>query len=225
MKYDKQLDFFISQNVDEQYAKFHSSLVPDTKIRGVRIPVLRKIAKEFTKYDDFLGNITLDNYEAISVACYYIGLTTKDLNTLKIRLNYILPHINNWAVCDTFVNSLKLLKKKSVEFYPFLCEYLKSDNDFVCRFAIVCLMNYCLNDQTVNNIFQQVVPLQGRSYYLDMAIAWLVSVAFVKNRTQTLKLLQSKTLTKEVQNKSISKICDSFRVDDSDKLIVKKLKI
>ena len=224
MKYDKQLNEKIDANSDEKYAKFHSSLVPNTKIKGVKIPVLRKIAKEFSVYDDFLKNITLDSYESISVACYYTGATTKNTEQLKTRLEFILPYINNWAVCDTFVSSLKILKTKKDEMYSTILNYLKSDSEFVVRFAIVCLLTYFINNDNIEFLLDKMVDLQNKTYYIDMAIAWFVSVAFVKCREKTLKFLQNERFKKNVQNKIISKICDSFRVSKFDKEIVKKLK-
>ena len=223
MKYDKELEEKIVANCDKNYAKFHGSLVPNSIIRGVRIPVLRKIAKDFSTYDDFLENITLDNYESISVACYYVGLTTKDTTTLKQRLNFILPYINNWAICDTFVSSLKILKQKKEETFPIIKNYLKSKNEFFLIFCVVCFLDYYIDENEINYLLQTMLTLQNKTYYLDMAIAWFVSIAFIKCRKQTLKFLQDKKLNKNVQNKSISKICDSFRITKEDKLLVKKL--
>lgn len=55
-----------------------------------------------------------------------------------------------------------------------------------------------------------------------MAISWLISVCFVKFRTDTLELIKSKNLPVFVQNKAISKIRDSYRVANKDKELVKK---
>ena len=226
MKYDELLRTKIAQNADEDYRKFHAGVVPGIEIKGVRVPVLRQIAKEFSVYDDFLEQITLDNYEAICVACYYVGNTTKDVKLLQKRLALVLPLINNWAICDTFVSSLKILKtERRDEFYSFVINYLRSENDFTVRFAIVCLLSYYITEDRVDEIIKRVVKLQGRSYYIDMAIAWLVSVAFVKCKAIILPLLQAQTLTAFVQNKSISKICDSYRVSAADKTFVKQYRI
>ena len=54
---------------DKQYAAFHSKLTPGVPVEsfiGIRVPVLRKFAKEFTKetnarnfFSSFLMNITM----------------------------------------------------------------------------------------------------------------------------------------------------------------------
>lgn len=226
MKYDKELRERLEIEKDEKYAKFHSSLIPNSEVLGVRIPKLREIAKEFSKYDDFLKNVSLNSYENISVACYYIGLKAKDFKELKSYLDFILPYVDNWAICDTFVSSLKIFKKKNAkEFLPVIYKLLDSKNYFEVRFAIVVLLSYYISEDEIQTIFSKMLPLQDRNYYIDMAIAWFVSVAFVRVREQTLNFLKSKVLNKQVQNKSISKICDSFRVSQEDKFLVKSFKI
>lgn len=226
-KYDNELNKRINENIDADYAKFHSSLILGKKVRGVRMPMLRQIAKEFAVYDDFLQNVTLNNYENISIACYYIGITCKDYKMLQPKLDFILPYIDNWAICDTFVNSLKCLKKDSKNnFIPALYEYLQCGQCFAIRFAIVTFMCYYLKDSSlIEEIFNKIICLQNEDYYIDMAIAWLVSMAFIKDRDVTLKFLKSHKLLPFVQNKSISKICDSFRVLKEDKEFVKTLRV
>ncbi len=85
-------------------------------------------------------------------------------------------------------------------------------------------MSYFLDSENIDSILSKLIKLQNIDYYIDMAIAWLISVAFIKCREQTLMLLQSESLTPFVQNKSISKICDSYRVTLEDKQLVKSLR-
>ena len=118
---------------------------------------------------------------------------------------------------------LELIAQK--EFYGTIQECLNSEKEFVVRFAIVCILTYYLDYVDTNILFDKLVFLQNRSYYIDMAIAWLVSVAFVKCKEQTLKLLKDKKLSAKVQNLSISKICDSHRVSQEEKVLVKTLKL
>ena len=65
--------------------------------------------------------------------------------------------------------------------------------------------------------------IDGKGYYNDMAIAWLLSVAFVKNRDETFEYLNYDKLSNFTHNKTISKIRDSFRVSAEDKELVKRL--
>jgi 3-methyladenine DNA glycosylase AlkD len=55
------------------------------------------------------------------------------------------------------------------------------------------------------------------SYYVNMAVAWAISMAFVKYENKTLSILKSKSLPTDIQNKSIQKIRDSLRVPKATK--------
>ena len=98
MKYDNQLNEILKNNADDKFAKF-SLKIMNTKNRvvGVKIPILKKIAKEFTIFNDFLENVSLDNFEKIAVAGFYIAFTTKDIDTLIERADFILPYFDNWG--------------------------------------------------------------------------------------------------------------------------------
>ena len=58
-----------------------------------------------------------------------------------------------------------------------------------------------------------------------MAISWLLSVAIIDYKDKVIVLLESKCLCKFVQNKTISKIQDSYRIDKETKEFVKKYRI
>lgn len=226
-KYDKILRQKLKKKIDLSYASHHCVLVPGKSIMGVTVPDLRTIAKEFSAYDDFLENVSLDIYENISVACYYIGIKVKTCEELKPKLDFVLPYVDTWSVCDSFVTSLKCLSEdKTNEFVPILYEYLHSGEPFTQRFAIVSLMRYYLQKaDLVKSIFEELLAVQGDEYYVNMAIAWLISEAFVSYKTLTLHLLQSGEVVPDVLSKSIAKICESYRVSDADKELVKKLRL
>ena len=61
-------------------------------------------------------------------------------------------------------------------------------------------------------------------YYVRMAIAWLVAECFIKYPEITLGYLKVSQLPKWTFNKAISKICDSYRVDEEMKEIVRGLR-
>ena len=85
-------------------------------------------------------------------------------------------------------------------------------------------MRFYIEETHTDEILRLMDKLDGRGYYNDMAIAWLVSVAFVKQREMTLAYLQNDGLSEFTHNKAISKIHDSFRVSDSDKKYLKTLR-
>ena len=74
-------------------------------------------------------------------------------------------------------------------------------------------------------IFDRVEKLAGREeYYIRMAIAWLVAECFIKYPEKTLAYMRVSGLSKWTYNKTISKICDSYRVDVETKEMLKKMR-
>ncbi len=70
------------EQVDEKYQNFQSTLIPNsTNILGVRLPILRKMAKEIAKGDwqDFLQNGKEDYFEEVMLKGIVIGYVKIDL--------------------------------------------------------------------------------------------------------------------------------------------------
>ena len=61
-------------------------------------------------------------------------------------------------------------------------------------------------------------------YYVKMAVAWGISVCFIKQRQITLAYLLSCNLDTFVYNKSIQKIVESFRVSGEDKKLLRSMR-
>ena len=57
-----------------------------------------------------------------------------------------------------------------------------------------------------------------------MMVAWLLSVAYVKFKEEVLQFLYNNNLDDFTYNKTISKICDSFRVSKQEKEQLKKIR-
>ena len=86
-------------------------------------------------------------------------------------------------------------------------------------------MNYYLNDNYIDRVLKIVSSIKSDYYYINMAISWLLSVAIIDYKDKVIELLKEKCLSKFVQNKTISKIQDSYRVDKEVKKFVKQYRI
>ena len=86
-------------------------------------------------------------------------------------------------------------------------------------------MDYYLTDQYIDRVLKIVTNIDSDKYYINMAISWLLSFVFIKYQDKVIDIFKSKTLNKFVQNKTISKICDSYRVDKQIKNMLKEYRI
>ena len=208
---------------DTQYRDFHKKLlpnVPEARILGVRIPQLRKLGKKLDK-DDFAW----DYYEEVMLHGFYIGYKKLDFEARLTLLNEFIPRIDNWTVCDCAIASMKFIEKSRKAFLDYLQTYMRSQKEYELRFAVVVLMDYYLTDEYIDMSLAYLQDLQSDFYYVNMAVAWALSVAFVRYRDRVLPILESRLLSREVQNMTIGKIRDSLRVDKETKQYVKSLRI
>lgn len=212
---------------DLKYKEFHSSLCPNVdKIIGVRVPELRKMAKEIAlqDYAQFLEQSKDEYYEELVLQGLVIGYAKISIEETFRYLKVFVPKINSWAVCDTTCSNLKITKKHMQKMWEFLEQYINSENEYEIRFALVMYLDYYLTDEYINKILQNIDKITNKQYYVQMAIAWLISFAYIKQKEKIEKYLLKNNLDKFTQNKAIQKICESYRVSKENKDKLRKLK-
>ena len=209
---------------DEKYKEFHGSLVPgEETIIGVRVPVLRQYAKELSKdwegsICDLVKTIGNDYYEEIMLQGMIIGLVKRpELSWLKQQIDQYDPKISNWAICDVFCAGLKATRNHMAEMYDYLQKFLESDDEYAVRFSVVMLLDYYVNEEYLDKLFHHADRIKHDGYYVKMAVAWAVSVCYVKFPERTWELLEGNELDDFTHQKSIQKIRESFRVSKEEK--------
>jgi len=212
-------------NQDLKYRDFHKKLTfTKYEIIGVRVPILRKLAKDICKYDykNFLSNVGSSYYEEIFVE----GLVISSLeeNELFLYLSKFVDKIDNWAICDSFCSSLKIVKQNPNKYFEYFKDYLNSNSEFKIRVALVIFLNFYINEEYLNEIFSLIDKIKLDKYYVNMAIAWLLAESFIKYPEATKKYLNETKINDFTFNKTISKICDSYRVCKDEKILLKKLR-
>ena len=135
-----------------------------------------------------------------------------------------MPYLDNWAVCDSLCASIKKLFKEPVKSYDFLVGLLKSDKTYTVRFSLVCLLDYYINESYIDKLTYIVKEVKSDEYYINMALAWLISIMLVKEYDKTLPLLKGDALDLWVHNKSIQKARESYRLSPQQKEELRSLK-
>lgn len=209
---------------DISYKNFHSKLIPNVpadEIIGVRVPVLRKIAKQALKEKAGVGS---KYYEEKMLRGFMAGYRKCSIDEHLKELAEFIPLIDNWAVCDCSCSTFKFTEKNREEVWEFIQPYL-SGNEYDIRFAVVMIMDYYLTDEYIDRAIDILFSIKSDLYYVNMAVAWAVSVAYVKYENKILPLLESKTLPDWVHNKAIQKICESYRVEKDKKSYLRTFKV
>lgn len=213
----------LMQNADEGYKSFHAKLVPTIDadlILGVRVPVLRKIARKAAAEQ---SEITPYYYEEKMICGMRIGYEKCSLQKRLLDLEMFVPLIDNWAVCDCCASTYKFVNKNQEAVWEFLMPYL-GKSEYEVRFAVVMLMDYFLDDTYIDRVIEIFSSIKSDAYYVNMAVAWALSVAFIRYKEKVYELLESNILSTEIHNKAIQKIRESNRVDQEEKEAVLRLK-
>lgn len=213
---------------DEKYKKFHSGLCPGTEnIIGVRVPILRNYAKELIEsnsLEKLLNTIDDEYYEEIMLKGMLIGLAKEDINTILKHIKDFVPKIDNWAVCDVFCAGLKITKKYKREMWRFLQKYLKSNKEFEIRFAVVMILDYYIEEEYLQKTFEIFNNINNEGYYVKMAVAWAISIELIRFYDETIKYLNNCKLDDFIYNKALQKAIESYRISDTKKEKLRKMK-
>ena len=158
---------------DKEYQKFTSKLCSSKyPILGIRLSILRLLAKDLNINDIK----TFTYFEDYMLYAFILG-REKDINKVFQGLDFLVPTIDNWSICDSLVSSLKITKKYSKEMLNYILKY-QNKSIFENRFLIVILLRYYVKDD-IKEVLQIIDKCSTGDYYVDMAIAWLLSEALI----------------------------------------------
>lgn len=219
-------EYLFSQQ-DPAYRDFTLPLIPtidpDTFI-GVRLPVLKKYAKELgpKEREAFLAALP-HRYHEENILHAFILSNIKDYVEFLDKVNAFLPFVENWSVCDTLCN--KYLVKYREPLLKEIYAWLKSDEVYRVRYAVKCLMNYYLDEHFDPEHLLKVKEIKLTDYYVRMMIAWYLATGLAKNYDEFIKPIEGKWFDGFTHNKAIQKAVESYRVSEDHKIYLKTLKI
>lgn len=212
---------------DLEYKAFHIKLMPTVSpenVIGIRIPVLRRLAKEIKNTDEgslFLKKLPHKYYEENNLHAFLIeGID--DFDSCVAELERFLPYVDNWATCDSM--RPKCFKKNKDKLLLYIEKWLKSDSIYTVRFAVECLMIYFLDESFDVKYLEMVSQIKSEEYYVNMMIAWYFATALAKQWTDAVRFLENNRLSPWVHNKTIQKAVESYRITGEQKAYLKTLK-
>lgn len=212
---------------DPEYRAFHSRLMPEVpmeKIIGVRIPLLRTLAKELNregKGEVVFSSLPHETYEELNLHGFLIEYI-RDYDSCVKALEQFLPYVDNWATCDMV--SPKILGKHRDRLLEQIKAWIRSDHDFTVRYGLGMLMRYYLDEEFKAEYLELAAGIKREEYYVRMMVAWFFATALYKQYDASVQYLQERRLPQWVHNKTISKACDSQRMTKEQKEYLKSLR-
>ena len=236
----KELELNAKSSQNPYYANVVPNSLPSI---GVRVPVLRSIAKKIAKgdYQTFLHDFPEEYLEHQALKAFVLGYikvnNSDDLSTLLNLSTAFIPSIQDWMVNDAFCQTFSIARKYPEEVFHWLLQYVdagKPQNDseifdpageYPQRVVAVMLMSHFLNDDYYERVLDILPKLTHPGYYTKMGVAWAVATAYAKYPTATKVLLDQHMLDPWTHNKAIQKMIESYRVSEADKVMLRGLKI
>jgi len=218
---------YLKTLADEPYRDFQYKLILGAdNIIGVRVPKLRALAKQIAKSDwqAFLKDAQDASLEEILLQGLVIGYVKMTPDEALERIAAFVPKISNWEICDICCSSFKTAAKDKEKLFAFLQPYLESEREFDLRFAVIMLMDYFITEEYIDRVLKIYDEIRHDGYYVKMAVAWALSVCFVKFQDKTMRFLKQNSLDDWTYNKALQKITESYRVDDSMKTVIRGMK-
>ena len=213
---------------DTDYKKFNDKIInTGLETLGVRMPALKSFAKELARggAEEFLSSFRpRENYEEIML----YGLT---LGYAKLPLEKVFPYFDplaasfeNWAHVDCIVGNMKIFSNEREKVLEHFLPLYSSGGEFTKRTFVLILLSYFIDDEYIDKTLGFLLNIGKGQYYTDMAVAWALSVCFVKFWDKTLAVFDREKLGEFVYKKTISKCTDSFRISKEKKEFLKSLR-
>ena len=213
---------------DKNYQSFQYKLIPTVKadsIIGVRTPDLRAIAKEMNKdnyKEEFINDLPHLYFEENQIHSFLIGLE-KDFDKVLVMINNFLPFIDNWATCDQ-ATPVALKKKPDIALIE-IKKWIDTNEPYYIRYGVGVLLALFLDDLFEVEHLEIVANIHSDEYYVQMMQGWYFATALAKQYEATIKYIENGLLNKTVNNITIKKAIESYRITDSQKTYLKEFRI
>ncbi len=223
----------LEEMAEEKYRDFNKKLLPGVEdVLGVRIPALRKLAKEIAKGDWRSYAAQVQEAWERGETCHEerqlwgmaVGYGAKEWEEAERQIRAFVPAIDNWAVCDSVCGTLKIAQAYPERMWEFLLPYLMSDREYECRFGAVMLLSHFVDEAYIDRALAAFDEVRCEAYYARMAVAWAISIFYVHMPERVLPYLRENRLDDWTYNKALQKICESLRPGAQDKAMIRGMK-
>ncbi|MDO4492976.1 MAG: DNA alkylation repair protein [Clostridia bacterium] len=210
---------------DEKYAAFQMKLTPGLgreEVIGVRMPLLRKLAKELKgtkEAADFLAALPHGTHDENILHDLLLN-EEKDFAACLEKVGAFLPHVGNWAVCDSL--SPKIFKKHRTELMERIRLWIAAEPVYTCRFGFNMLMGHFLGEDFGPEVLALAATVRREEYYVRMGQAWFFATALAKQWDAALPYLTERRLEPTTHKMTVRKALESFRVTEEHKAFLRE---
>ena len=221
----------LKELAEPEYRDFMSNLSPTVSpesILGVRVPLIRKLAKELKGLPEtraFMGKLPHEFFEENQLHGILVA-EIGDFDEAVSEIEKFLPYVDNWATCDSM--RPKAFGKKTTDYERLkeLClKWCFSKETYTIRFGIEMFMNFYLDEKYDEQTAFKIATIRSEDYYVNMMKAWYFATAMSKQYDSAVKVLTKRMLDTWSHNKTIQKCVESRCLTDEQKDYLRTLRI
>lgn len=212
---------------DLNYRQFQAKLMPTVdpdQIIGVRMPALRKLAKELkgtAEAEAFLAALPHRYYDENNLHGLLLCARSGYEETVA-GLDIFLPHVDNWATCDLL--SPRAFRAHPPQLLGQIRRWLDSGDTYTVRFGLEMLMSFYLDECFRPEYLNWAAEVKSEEYYVRMMVAWYFATALAKQYDAALPYLTDRRLEQWTHNKTIQKAVESYRITPQQKDALRALR-
>lgn len=200
---------------DKKYKDFVAKLVPTIdkeSIIGVRMGVLRKLAREIIKNCDVDIFEHAKFYYREEKLLYALCLfkMSKTLEEVFKRLDEFLIYIDSWEVTDFLAGELVFAAADAETVFSKALEYASSCDEYTARLGLVIMLRNFKSSEYHRRIISSVSSLRSDAYYVHMAAAWLLCELYYSDKTSVEAYLEGE-INQDIKKKTLQKIRESLK--------------
>ena len=220
MKYS-QLEKYLLSIKDAKFADFSKSLSNSDYISiGVKNPLLRSFIKEHETDSELkLEDFEIGKY--LEIDFIYFGLALSRAKSIEEQFEFLSSNMKNgksWVLTDCSQTYMK--KCDFNTFLKFFKTMIKSKYVYDRRFAYVFAIKFA-KFLEIPGVFRLIQ--KNEDYMVMMAEAWFLATAAIYFSDEVYAYLKSLD-DNVLKRKTISKICESYRIREEDKERVRQLR-
>lgn len=228
MKYDgESLHRWVLAHAEPSYQAFSASLLPNVPdLLGVRLPVLRRLARVLAKEDaaHYVSEISNASFEERMLRGMVIGYANAEEETRWRWVDVYLSAIDNWSICDSFCATLagRMGEEEARRAWPRVKAYSASEQPFTARFGVVMMIDMYMRPESIDDVLCALPGVRCEAYYARMAVAWALATAWGYFPAKTRLCMQEAAFDPWVIEKAAQKMIESRRITASDKEEIRK---
>ena len=210
----KELEKYLENNANKKFADFAKTVSnSEYLVFGVKNPVLRQIVKEHVKDEEMrLEDFKTGKY--LEIDFIYFGIALSRCKNIDEQLDFLKQNIKkakSWAITDTAATYLKKLTLD--KYWSFFLKLVKSPFIYDRRMAFIVGLKLA-KDKNILKVTEYIQ--KDEEYIVMMGEAWLLATVAIYYPNEVYDyLLKCDDLT--LKRKVISKMVDSFRIDETTK--------